>query len=77
MWRWLKRTNNRALLAFIGSGIAAVAVAAWTVFVYLDQHSDGAGKPNVQAEHGVAAGGDIDGSTITIDGQSDGDGEGK
>ena len=74
MWQWLKRPSNQKLLAFIGSGIAAVAVGAWTVFV--DQREDGAATPNVQAEHGVAAGGNISG-TITIDGGSGSEGEGK
>jgi hypothetical protein len=48
--------------------IASVAVAAWTVFTYFDQGSGRDGGPSVQAEHGIAAGGNIERSAITIEG---------
>jgi hypothetical protein len=70
MWRWLQR--NQKPLALLGPAIAAVAVAAWTVFTYFDQGSAGNAGPRVQADHGVAAGGNIEGSTITIEGGPNG-----
>ncbi|MFQ5755671.1 MAG: hypothetical protein ACE5H7_06185 [Acidiferrobacterales bacterium] len=36
LWKWISVENNRNILAFIGAGIAAVAIAAWTIFVYFD-----------------------------------------
>ena len=67
MWRWLQRSGNQKLLALLGPAIAAVAVAAWTVFTYFRPGSGGDGGPRVQADHGVAAGGNIEGNRITIE----------
>jgi hypothetical protein len=72
MWSWLQRSGNQKLLSLIGAGVAALAVAAWTVFTYLDQGSGKHAGPSVQADHGVAAGRDIRGSEITIDGGPNG-----
>jgi hypothetical protein len=73
MWQWLRRPSNQKLLALVGPAVAALAVAAWTVFTYLDQREEGSTRPSVQADHGVAAGRDIEGSRITIEGASDDD----
>lgn len=75
MWRWLRRSSNQKLLALLGPAIAAAAVAAWTVFTYFDERDGGSAGPNVEADHGVAAGGNIEGSRITIGGSSDGEAE--
>lgn len=72
MWAWLQRSSNQKVLALLGPAIAAVAVAAWTVFTYFDQGSAGKAGPSVQADHGVAAGGNIGNSTITIEGGPNG-----
>jgi hypothetical protein len=77
MWSRLQRSGNQKLLSLIGAGVATVPVAAWTVFTYFDQGSAGKAAPSVQAEHGVAAGGNIERSTIRIDGGSDGGAKGK
>jgi hypothetical protein len=34
-WQWLCEPANQKALAIVGSGIAALAVAAWTVYVWL------------------------------------------
>jgi hypothetical protein len=72
MWVWLQRSGNQKLLSLIGAGVAAVAVAAWTVFTYLDEGSGKHAGPNVEANHGVAAGGNIERSRITIEGGPNG-----
>jgi hypothetical protein len=72
MWRWLQRSGNQKVVSLAGAAIAAVAVAAWTVFTYFDQGSGRDGGPSAQAEHGVAAGGNIEGSKIRIEGVPDG-----
>jgi hypothetical protein len=77
MWGWLQRSGNQRLLSLAGAAIAAVAVAAWTVFTYFDQGSREHAGPTVQADHEVAAGRDIRGSRITLEGGPDGGGQGK
>ncbi len=72
MWRWLQRSRNQKVLALLGPAIAAVAVAAWTVFSHFHQDDGRDGGPRVQADHGVAAGGNIERSTITIEGGPNG-----
>ena len=73
MWRWLRRSSNQKILTLLGSAIAALAVAAWTVFTYFDEREGGSSAQSVEADHGVAAGGNIEGSTITIEGGSGGE----
>jgi hypothetical protein len=72
MWRWLQRSGNQKVVSLAGAALAAVAVAAWTVFAYFDQGSREHAGPSVQADHGVAAGRDIQGSKITIEGGPNG-----
>ena len=33
-WTWLSNPEHRSTLAFIGGGVAAVAVAAWQVYLH-------------------------------------------
>jgi hypothetical protein len=72
MWGWLQRSGNQKLLSLIGAGVAALAVAAWTVFTYLDEGSGKHAGASVEANHGVAAGGNIERSRITIEGGPNG-----
>jgi hypothetical protein len=72
MWSWVQRSGNQKLLSLIGAGVAALAVAAWTVFTYLDEGSGKHAGASVEANHGVAAGGNIERSTITIEGGPNG-----
>ncbi len=72
MWRWLQRSSNQRVLALLGPAIAAVAVAAWTLFSHFHRDDGRDAGPRVQADHGVAAGGNIEGSTVTIEGGSNG-----
>lgn len=39
IWEWILVENNRKLLAFLGSAIAAILIAFWTVFTYFDQNT--------------------------------------
>jgi hypothetical protein len=59
MWNWLKDPENRKVLAWLGSGLVVVAGGAWAVFTYFHPPDTGGGKPSVQVEHGVGAGGDV------------------
>jgi hypothetical protein len=68
MWRWLQRSGNQRVLTLVGAALAAVAAAAWAVFTHFDQGSREHAGPSVQADHGVAAGRDIRGGKITIEG---------
>jgi hypothetical protein len=68
MWRWLRRSSNQKVLALLGPAVAAVAVAAWAVFSHFHQEDGRDAGPRVQADHGVAAGGNIEGSTIRVEG---------
>lgn len=78
-WLFLQRGRNRTVLAWLGGGLTVVAAALWTVFVYFDRPPNGpnAGtRPDVEArDGGVAAGGNITGTTITIDGSPPSSGE--
>jgi hypothetical protein len=66
---FLRDEGNRALLGWIGGGIAAVIGALWTAFVYF--HPASGEKPSppqkqIEAECGsVAIGGDVSGATVT------------
>lgn len=37
IWQWLLIENNRKVLTFLGTGIAAIVAAIWTYFTYFDQ----------------------------------------
>ena len=68
IWSFVQDESNRAVLAWIGSGVVVVAGAIWAVLKFV--LSKGAGKsaptpPTVTASHGgIAAGRDIRNSKI-------------
>jgi hypothetical protein len=71
---FLREEGNRALLGWIGGGLAAAIGALWTAFVYF--HPAEGEKPKVPAgvtaECGsVALGGDVIGGTITAGNSGD------
>ncbi len=67
MWTWLKRTTNQKTLAFLCGGLAAAAIASWTVYTHFYPGPSSGSKPSIQADHGVAAGGNVDvGGDLTI-----------
>jgi hypothetical protein len=72
---YLRDEGNRALLGWIGAGLAVVIGAIWTVFVYL--HPSPGEKPSqpqkqIEADCGsVAIGGDVSGATITAGSSGD------
>jgi hypothetical protein len=75
-WAWLGEAHHQQILKFVGGAIAALAVALWTVFTffYSPQTPDPASDepPRVSADEGsVAVGGDVKGSTITVNGGED------
>jgi hypothetical protein len=60
---WQFVTDNREMLSWLGGGVVVVAGGAWTVAKFFLKRE----KPrSVTAVGGVAAGGDIRGSPITI-----------
>jgi hypothetical protein len=63
MWKWLFNPEKRAVLGFVGAGIAAVIGAAWTVYAHF--HDQPPSPPSVCAQQGNAIGGSVSGSTIT------------
>ncbi len=60
-WRFLKSEKNRKALAFVGGGIAAVAIGGWQIYSFFVQPgSSPVSPPVVTADGGgVASGGDI------------------
>ena len=69
---FLREEGNRALLGWIGTGLAAAIGALWTAFVYFHESE----KPNrqigVEADCGsIALGGDVIGGTITAGNSGD------
>ncbi len=60
-WRFLKSERNQKTLAFVGAGIAAVAIGGWQVYTHFASSGDAAAPaPAVTASGGgVASGGDI------------------
>jgi hypothetical protein len=68
--KFLHSKSNREVLTWAGGGIAAVAAAAWAVFIYLwpmsPPDTKKAAASTVEAKcGGVAVGGSISGSTVT------------
>ncbi len=39
LWTWLLKPDNRATLAFIGSGIAVIVYSIWCVYIHFDSKS--------------------------------------
>jgi hypothetical protein len=70
VWNFLRSDKNRAVLGWVGGGVAAVIGALWAAFVYLVPPSK-SGSPATSIEArcgGVAVGGNVSGSTITAGG---------
>lgn len=67
---FLSNDKNRAILGWIGAGVVVVFSALLAVFVYLVPPSKlGSPPESVTASHGgVAVGGNVTGSTITVGG---------
>jgi hypothetical protein len=63
LWSFLARPQNRQILAWVGSGLVAVAAGAFAVMTYLWPAHETA--KTVCAQQGVAMGGNVSGSTIT------------
>jgi hypothetical protein len=70
VWHYLSDDKNRAVLGWIGGGIVVVISALWAAFVYFAPPPKPATPPSsIEASHGgVAVGGNVTGSTITVDG---------
>jgi hypothetical protein len=66
---FLRDEGNRALLGWIGGGLAVVIGALWTAFVYFHSAADeksGPPQKQIEADCGsIAIGGDVSGTTIT------------
>jgi hypothetical protein len=66
---FLRDEGNRALLAWIGGGLAVAAGGLWAVFVHFypsPEAKPGPPQKQIEAECGsVAIGGDVSGATIT------------
>ena len=59
-WAWVSDPNHQRTLGFIGAGIAAVAVAGWTVYVHFSEKVTPVAAPGVSASNGgIATGGDV------------------
>ena len=67
VWSFLSDDKNRAILGWLGGGIAALVGAFWVAFIYFAPPSKPAlAPPSVEAKSGgVAIGGNVSGSTIT------------
>jgi hypothetical protein len=66
---FLRDESNRALLGWIGGGLAVLATGLWAVFVHfypLPEAKPGPPQKHIEADCGsVAIGGDVSGATIT------------
>jgi hypothetical protein len=76
LWSFLGRKRNRDVLAWIGSGLAVVAIGLWAVFTYAfpaGRPSAGAtGTSSVSANCGsIAVGGNVTGSQVQASSASD------
>lgn len=69
LWRYLQAKDNRELLTFLCSGLAAVVAAGWVVYTRFSKE-DAQDKPQttISAPGGVAAG-TITSSPITVNSQ--------
>jgi len=74
-WNWLKDPDNRAILGWLGGGIAVVIGGLWTAIVYVLPLKDS--KPEVSpaaavsaSGGGVAVGGNVMNSTVTAGSQA-------
>jgi hypothetical protein len=75
MSRWwdIRDPDNRAMLGWLGAGVAAVIGAVWVAFLHFDspESGDGGGSIKVEASCGnAAAQGNMVGSSVTAGGAS-------
>ena len=73
LWKFLQDENNRALLAWVGSGIVIVLSGGWAVFRFFTSKKKQRHSPSTitkATRGGVAAGRDIRDSRIDIRGDS-------
>lgn len=68
LWRYIQAKENRELLAFVGSGLAAVVAGAWVAYTHFSEKGPDKPQTTISAPGGVAAGA-ISGSPITINPQ--------
>jgi len=71
VWKFLSKEKNRAILGWVGGGVAIVISALWIVFVYFMPPSKPHSPPvaSVEASCGsVVTGGDVTGTTNTATG---------
>jgi hypothetical protein len=70
VWGFLNDDKNRAVLGWMGGGVAAVVGALWAAFVYFAPPSKPPLPPaSVQAgPDGIAVGGNVSGSQLTTGG---------
>ena len=59
-WSWVSDPDYQRTLGFIGAGIAAAAIAGWTVYVHFSDKVTPVAAPGVSASNGgIATGGDV------------------
>jgi len=70
VWKFLSKDKNRAILGWLGAGVAVVIGALWAAFVYfMPASKPGSPAPGVEASCGaVAVGGSVTGSAIKAGG---------
>lgn len=64
VWKFIAKPANRQILAWIGGGIVAVAIGAWTVVTYVWPPAHGPASSDC-IEQAIAIGGNVSGSTVT------------
>lgn len=65
MWDWLQSPENRSVIGWIASGVAAVTAAGWAVFLHRHRTREKR-RAGVSAHRGIAAGRDIKAHNIDI-----------
>jgi len=74
LWRFFLVKKNREVLAWLGGGAVVVIAGLWTAYIQLQPKKAEPDAPSVSANCGsVAAGRDINGANIKINGPKDSD----
>ena len=69
VWGFLGQAKNRAILGWIGSGLAVAAAGAWAVVTFAFPDRPAASGTGVAcAQQGIAAGRDASHNTVTVNG---------
>jgi len=68
IWSWIDNENNRAVITWLGGGLAVLLAAAWAVFKFLRRsNKEPSSSTTATANYGIVAGGSISaGGNITI-----------